>query len=38
MVGLGMIILDIIQDNLTIKNKVSERAFCYIVSGLGCVH
>jgi hypothetical protein len=37
MVGLGTIFSDIIRDNPTIKNKVGERAFWYIVSGLGCV-
>jgi hypothetical protein len=36
-VGLGTIFSDIIKDNPTIKNKVGERAFCYIVSGLGSV-
>ncbi len=37
MVGLGTIFLDIVRDNPTIKNKIVERAFCYIISGLGCV-
>ncbi len=36
-VGLGTIFSDIIKDNPTIKNKVGERAFCYIISGLGSV-
>ncbi len=34
-VGLGTIFSDIIKDNPTIKNKVGERAFRYIISGLG---
>jgi hypothetical protein len=37
MVGLSTIFLDIVRDNPTIKNKVGEHAFRYIVSGLGCV-
>ncbi len=37
MVGIGTIFSDIIHDNPTIKNKVGERAFRYIVSSLGCV-
>jgi hypothetical protein len=37
MVGIGTIFSDIIRDNPTIKNKVGERAFRYIVSSLGCV-
>jgi hypothetical protein len=37
MVGLGTIFSDIVRDNPTIKNKVGERAFWYIISGLGCV-
>jgi hypothetical protein len=37
MVGLGMIFSDIIKENPTIKNRVGEWAFCYLVSGLGCV-
>jgi hypothetical protein len=36
-VGLGTIFSDIIKDNPTIKNKVGERAFRYIISGLGSV-
>ena len=36
-VDLGTIFSDIVRDYLTIKNKVGERAFWYIVSGLGCV-
>jgi hypothetical protein len=36
-VCLGAIFSDIIKDNPTIKNKVGERAFCYIISGLGSV-
>ncbi len=36
-VGLGTIFTDIIKDNPTIKNKVGERAFRYIISGLGSV-
>ncbi len=35
--SLGTIFSDIIRDNPTIKGKVVERAFRYIVSGLGCV-
>jgi hypothetical protein len=37
-VGLGTIFSNIIKDNPTIKNKVGERAFRYIISGLGSVH
>jgi hypothetical protein len=37
MVGLGIIFSDIVSDNPTIKNTVGERAFCYLISGLGCV-
>ncbi len=37
MVGLGMIFSDIIKENPTIKNRVGEWAFCYLVSGLGCI-
>jgi hypothetical protein len=36
-VGLGTIFSDIIKDNPTIKNKVCERAFCYIISSLGSI-
>ncbi len=36
-VGLGTIFSDIIKDNPTINNKVGERAFRYIISGLGSV-
>jgi hypothetical protein len=36
-VGLGSIFLDIVCDNPTIKQKVGEHAFRYIVSTLGCV-
>jgi len=36
-VGLRTIFSDIVRDNPTIKGKVGERAFCYIVSSLGCV-
>jgi hypothetical protein len=35
--GLGTIFSDIIKDNPTIKNKVGEHAFRYIISGLGSV-
>ena len=37
-VGLGTIFSDIIRDNPTIKGKVDEHAFRYIISALGCVH
>ncbi len=37
MVGLGTIFSNIVRDHPTIKNKVGECAFRYIVSGLGCV-
>ena len=37
MVGLGTIFSDIVQENPTIKNKVSEPAFRYIIMALGCV-
>jgi hypothetical protein len=37
MVGLGTIFSDIVRDNSTIKNTVGERAFRYLISGLGCV-
>ncbi len=36
-VGLGTIFSNIIKDNPTIKNKVGECAFHYIISGLGSV-
>ena len=36
-VGLGTIFSDIVRDNPTIKGKVAERAFRYIVTSLGCV-
>jgi hypothetical protein len=36
-VGLGTIFSDIIKDNPTIKNKVGEHAFRYIISNLGSV-
>ena len=36
-VGLGTIFSDIIHDNPTIKGKVANRAFRYIVTSLGCV-
>jgi hypothetical protein len=36
-VDLGTIFSDIVCDYPTIKNKVGEHAFRYIVSGLGCV-
>jgi hypothetical protein len=36
-VGLGTIFSDIVRNNSTIKGKVDERAFCYILSSLGCV-
>ena len=36
-VGLGNIFSNIIKDNQTIKNNVGERAFHYIISGLGSV-
>ena len=37
MVGLGTIFSDIMHDNPTIKTRVGERAFRYIISSLGCV-
>jgi hypothetical protein len=37
MVGIGTIFSDIVRDHPTVKNKVGERAFRYIVSSLGCV-
>ena len=37
MVGLGTIFSDIVRDNPTIKKKVGERAYRYIISTLGCV-
>ncbi len=36
-VGLGTIFSNIVRDNPTIKGKVAERAFRYIVTSLGCV-
>ncbi len=36
-VGLGTIFCDIIKDNPTIKNKVGEHVFRYIISSLGSV-
>ena len=36
-VGLGTIFSDIIKDNPTIKNKVGEHAFRYIISSLGSI-
>jgi hypothetical protein len=36
-VGLGTIFSDIIRDNPSIKNKVGERAFRYVIIGLGCL-
>ena len=36
-VGLGTIFSNIVRDYVTIKGKVGECAFCYIVSSLGCV-
>jgi hypothetical protein len=36
-VSLGTIFSDIVHDNPTIKGKVGERAFRYIVSSLGCM-
>ena len=36
-VGLGLIFSDIVHEHPTIKNRVRERAFRYIISGLGCV-
>jgi hypothetical protein len=36
-VGLGSIFSDIVREHPTIKNQVGERAFRYIISGLGCV-
>jgi hypothetical protein len=36
-VGLGTFFLDIVCDNLTIKQKVGEHAFRYIGKTLGCV-
>jgi hypothetical protein len=37
MVGLSTIFSDIVQENPTIKNKVSKHAFRYIITALGCV-
>ena len=37
MVGLGTIFSDIVRDNPTIRKKVGERTFRYIISTLGCV-
>jgi hypothetical protein len=37
-VSLGTIFSNIIMNNPTIKNMVGERAFRYIISGLGSVH
>jgi hypothetical protein len=37
MVGLGTIFSDIVRDNPTIKNTVGKCAFCYLMSGNGCV-
>jgi hypothetical protein len=37
MVGLGTFFSDIIRDNPTIKNTVGKCAFCYLISGIGCV-
>ena len=37
MVGLGTIFSGIIKENPAIKYRVSERAFCYLVSRLGCI-
>ena len=36
-VGLGSIFSNNVCEHPTIKNRVRERAFCYIISGLGCV-
>ena len=36
-VGLGSIFSDIVREHPTIKNRVGERAFRYIISRLGCV-
>jgi hypothetical protein len=36
-VGIGSIFSDIVHDHPTIKNRVGERAFRYIISGLGCI-
>jgi hypothetical protein len=36
-VGIGTIFSNIIKDNPTIKNKVDERAFSYIISSLESV-
>jgi hypothetical protein len=36
-VGLGTIFSDIAKENPTIKNRIGERVFQYIVSKLGCV-
>ena len=36
-VGLGSMFSNIVHKNPTIKNRVGERAFRYIISGLGCV-
>jgi hypothetical protein len=38
MVGLGTIFSDIICDNPTMKKKVGEWAFHYVISRLVCVH
>jgi hypothetical protein len=37
MLGLGTIFSDIVRDYPTIKKTVGERAFQYLISGLGCV-
>jgi hypothetical protein len=37
-VDLGTIFSNIMKDNPTIKNKVGERAFRYIISRLGSIH
>ncbi len=36
-VGLGTVFSNIVKDNPTIKNKVGEHAFRYIISGLGSI-
>jgi hypothetical protein len=36
-VSLGTIFSEIVRDNSTIKNTMGERAFWYLISGLGCV-
>jgi hypothetical protein len=35
--GLGTIFSNMVNDNPTVKNKVCERVFHYIISGLGSI-